>query len=246
MKFYTYGHYRESDGRLFYIGKGTRSRAHATVGRNAHWASVVAKHGLKVEIFARWKTEQEAFEHEKFLISCFRDDLGFVLANKTDGGEGSSGLIFTPEARARHLEALKRVNSELTAEKRKKSAELAWSRPERRDVASQIAKEVASRPHVAEMKRLSTKVESKKRWSDPDYAKRASESMRGKKKTMSQAAIEARRANGAKSATPEASEKKRQATKALWDDPVYRQKVLAAREEARSKKRTQKFETNQE
>ena len=45
-------------------------------------------------------TEQEAFEHEKFLILCFKD-MGTSLCNQTDGGEGVSGLVCSAETRAK-------------------------------------------------------------------------------------------------------------------------------------------------
>jgi group I intron endonuclease len=51
-----------------------------------------------VEILAKWPTENEAFEHEKFLISCFRD-MGFKLVNLSDGGDGQSGYKHTPETK---------------------------------------------------------------------------------------------------------------------------------------------------
>ena len=95
--FYTYAHYRP-DGRIFYIGKGSGNR-YASVGRSRHWKNIVAKEGgFSSEILARWSSEAEAFEHEKFLIKCFRD-LGFDLCNLTDGGEGVSGRIVTDETR---------------------------------------------------------------------------------------------------------------------------------------------------
>lgn len=100
MEFYTYGHYTES-GRLFYIGKGKGNRAHSKADRNKHWNHIVSKDGLKVEVFAYWQTETEAFAHERLLISCFRDTLGFKLANYTDGGEGSSGFSPTEETRSK-------------------------------------------------------------------------------------------------------------------------------------------------
>lgn len=100
MTFYTYGHYTEG-GRLFYIGKGQKGRCHSRANRNKHWRHIVAQSGLKVEIFARWQTEEDAFAHERLLISCLRDDLGLKLANCTDGGEGSSG--FKPSLATRAL-----------------------------------------------------------------------------------------------------------------------------------------------
>lgn len=89
--FCTYAHYTPQ-GTLFYIGKGSNERRpHYFEGRNNYWNKVVAKYGKpKVEVLAKWQTETEAFEHEKLLITCFRD-LGFKLCNITDGGNGLSG-----------------------------------------------------------------------------------------------------------------------------------------------------------
>ena len=52
---------------------------------------------------ANWENESEAFEHEKFLIWCFKD-MGIKLANLTDGGEGASGAIRTEEQKKRYSE----------------------------------------------------------------------------------------------------------------------------------------------
>ena len=100
--FCTYAHYTPQ-GTLFYIGKGSNERRpHYLQGRNNYWNKVVAKYGKpKVEVLAKWQTEVEAFEHEKLLISCFRD-LGFKLCNLTDGGDGTSGYKQTPEHREKN------------------------------------------------------------------------------------------------------------------------------------------------
>lgn len=91
--FYTYAHYRATapERGPFYIGKGKGRRAWKTsgTGRNLYWQRVVKKHGLLVEIIAVWPTEQEALDHEVFLIECFRD-MRTGLVNMTDGGEGLS------------------------------------------------------------------------------------------------------------------------------------------------------------
>lgn len=100
MMYYTYLHRRASDGKPFYIGKGFCRRAWSAQNRNQHWRRTTAKHGLKVDVLAQWKTEAEAFEHEKFLIWCFRD-MGCNLVNMTDGGEGQSGWIPSQETRQR-------------------------------------------------------------------------------------------------------------------------------------------------
>jgi hypothetical protein len=98
--FYTYAHYTP-EGRLFYIGKGTGSRAHICYGRNDYWRNVVKKHGKPdVQILASWDTEEEAFSHEILLIKCFKD-LGHKLCNLSDGGEGPSGLKHSNESKAK-------------------------------------------------------------------------------------------------------------------------------------------------
>lgn len=99
--FYTYAHYKPKGG-LFYIGKGSQRRAYNTRDRNIHWKRVVEKYGKPhVEILAYWETEKESLEHEKLLISCFKQ-MGYVLTNKTDGGEGVSGFKHTEEIK-KHL-----------------------------------------------------------------------------------------------------------------------------------------------
>ena len=89
--FYTYAHYRADDNRIFYIGKGKGSRYKSISCRNIHWKRTVSLHGFKSEVLCQWDTEDEAFNHEKFLIKTFRE-LGHKLVNITDGGEGSSGM----------------------------------------------------------------------------------------------------------------------------------------------------------
>jgi hypothetical protein len=100
--FCTYAHYTPQ-GRLFYIGKGSNElRAYQFTGRNNYWRKIVSKYGKPdVQILANWNTEEEAFSHERLLISCFRD-LGHQLANLTDGGDGTSGYKQTPEHREKN------------------------------------------------------------------------------------------------------------------------------------------------
>lgn len=124
--FYTYIHRRESDGRVFYVGKGSRLRAFSRKGRNVRWQRTAAKHGLMVSIVAPWPTEADAFEHERVLIACFRE-LGHPLVNMTDGGEGGiSGLPQSPESTERRIAALRKATRtpEYRAMKRKISIEV--------------------------------------------------------------------------------------------------------------------------
>ena len=73
--------------------------------RNPYWHNIVNKYGRPtVKLLARWDTEQEALDHEKLLILCFKD-MGYKLANITDGGEGTSGYKHTPEQREKNRQA---------------------------------------------------------------------------------------------------------------------------------------------
>ena len=91
--FYTYAHIRKDTGKIFYIGKGSGRRLHRKSARNMHWHNVVAKAGYEAIILAKWSSETEAYEHEKFLIEC----LNGSLVNQSAGGDGnnaSGGFTF--------------------------------------------------------------------------------------------------------------------------------------------------------
>jgi hypothetical protein len=94
--FYTYAHYTPN-GKVFYIGKGVDDRAYSFSDRSHAWKRAVKiNKGVNIEILAHWHTEQEAFEHEKVLISCFTD-MKHPLVNKTKGGKGAYGVVFSEE-----------------------------------------------------------------------------------------------------------------------------------------------------
>ena len=107
----------------FYIGKGKENRLFTKTKRNTHWKNIANKHGFKAEICSQWNTENEALEHEKFLIACFKD-IGIPLVNMTDGGEGTSGWIPNEEWRNKKSQSQKVnfVNPMLSEESRIKSS----------------------------------------------------------------------------------------------------------------------------
>ncbi len=129
--FYTYVHFRKDDGKPFYVGKGSGNRHLSKVGRSVYWKNVVGKHGLDSKIMCAWQYEKDAFEHERFLIQCFRD-MGFQLTNLTDGGEGASGAKRTEEQRRRY-------------------SENTWMRTERGRESMRGDKNPAKRPEVREL-----------------------------------------------------------------------------------------------
>ena len=102
MNYYTYAYLRE-DGTPYYIGKGIGKRAHSSANRRI---STPPKN--KILYLKQNLKEEDAFKHEKYMISIFgRKDLGTgILRNLTDGGEGASGAVRSEEFK----ENLRKIN----------------------------------------------------------------------------------------------------------------------------------------
>jgi hypothetical protein len=98
MTYYTYAHSAPA-GKIFYIGKGHGDRAYSFSDRSHDWKRAVKKHnGVEIKILANWNTEEEAFDHEKLLVECFKD-MNYQLVNKTNGGKGCFGAIVSEEVK---------------------------------------------------------------------------------------------------------------------------------------------------
>ena len=100
--YYVYEHWRLDKDECFYVGKGKGDRAYRRNNRGSHWVNIVAKlerigSGYEIKMVAVGLSEQEAFNLEKERISFWRDIVD--LANKTDGGDGVSGLKMSDEAK---------------------------------------------------------------------------------------------------------------------------------------------------
>lgn len=125
MSFYAYLHARpdtkDAFG-IFYVGKGKGGRAYELKRANVHHRNVVGKYGEKNILVGKMdcSTEQIAFELEKGLIKCLRR-AGVCLANRTDGGEGTAGLVWTESHKARMSAAHR--GKRLTSEHRAKLSE---------------------------------------------------------------------------------------------------------------------------
>jgi hypothetical protein len=150
--FFTYAH-SKPDGTLFYIGKGTQKRAYAKDNRNPHWQHIFNKYGRTVDMLAGWEQEEDALLHEQFLIACFKD-IGYQLANVTDGGEGVSGHKHSVQSKAKMSAFQKEFqNTERMKAVHKAHSEMAKT-PERRQKHSAFVKAYMSDPKNRERSRI--------------------------------------------------------------------------------------------
>jgi hypothetical protein len=97
MEYYTYAYLRENRT-PYYIGKGKRNRVYHKGER----CIKPPKDKSRIIFLKQNLTEEEAFKHEIYMIAVFgRKDLGTgILHNKTNGGEGISGYVFSDEIKA--------------------------------------------------------------------------------------------------------------------------------------------------
>lgn len=95
-RFYTYAYLRK-DRTPYYIGKGQKIRAYQGNGKPCR----VPKDKSRIIFLKQNLTEEGAFKHEIYMIAVFgRKDNGTgILRNKTNGGEGPSGLIHSDETK---------------------------------------------------------------------------------------------------------------------------------------------------
>ena len=134
-EFYTYAYLRE-DRTPYYIGKGTGNRAYRKNRRIKP-----PKDKSRIIFLKKNLLEEEAFRHEIYMIAVFgRKDLGTgILHNRTNGGEGPSGMVHSEETRKKISEATRKGNVSMTPEQRSERSRKAQASrtPEER---SEIAK----------------------------------------------------------------------------------------------------------
>ena len=107
-RFYTYAYLRE-DGSPYYIGKGEGNRAYYKRKNEIQ----LPKDKSRIIFLKQNLLEEDAFKHEEYMIAVFgRKDLGTgILRNRTNGGEGFSGLIRSEEWKRERSEAMKGENN---------------------------------------------------------------------------------------------------------------------------------------
>lgn len=152
-KFYVYAHYRVSDGRLFYIGKGSGYRSKDTWSRNPHWHKIASKHGFRDRKVIEGLPEACAYSMEKILIH-----LNDGLANYASGGEINSGYKWSREAREKvSLQRAGKKRSPLTEDHKAKIASAHLGRKIPREIVEKMASKkrgVKQSPERAALSRI--------------------------------------------------------------------------------------------
>lgn len=102
--YYVYAYLREN-GTPYYIGKGKGNRAWGKHQKHIP----VPKEKSRIIILESNLTEKDAFVSERKYINIYgrKNNQTGILINRTDGGEGSSGLILSEESKRKISESTK-------------------------------------------------------------------------------------------------------------------------------------------
>jgi len=151
--YYTYAYLRE-DGTPYYIGKGEGNRAY----KKAKNEIKPPKDKSRIIFLKNNLTEQEAFNHEIYMIAVFgRKDLGTgILRNKTDGGDGVKNM------------------SEITKKKISRARKGIIFSDEHRE---NIGKAFRGKK-LNDNRKKQISIQTKKNWENPDYRKKQMERLK--------------------------------------------------------------------
>lgn len=175
MEFYTYV-WRDSAGVPFYVGKGKGKRSRSTTNRSKEFKQVYAQGGCTVEIVDWFIHESQAHAHEVELIERYgrRDIATGSLVNKTDGGEGASGIILTRSAEMRAKISASLTGKTLSEETRAKMSAASRGRPKSAKHRANIS---AGKSNPSTEKRERQSIAQRAIWGDPAIRRRHSDLM---------------------------------------------------------------------
>ena len=224
-KSYVYGLCRQ-DGRLFYVGVGTKYRLFAherksalTREKNLIKKRIIEKEkSLSYVLFIVSGDRQKCFDLEMALISKFGKvcENSGILANISSGGEsGAFGKTTSEETKQKMRESQEKIK-----DKKSEATKKQWENvsKEERKRSTDYAKQFYTDEYLDKISKT-----SKERWSDPEYKKRLS-----LKQKESQSKI---------------ADAHRQRNKEKWTDPAFREMMLEARRVARQRKLASKSAT---
>ena len=171
--YFTYAFLRQ-DGSPYYIGKGCGSRHLKKSGRSVP----PPRDTTRILILKRNLTESEAFNHEKYMIFVYgrKNNNTGILHNRTDGGEGCSGTIYSEESR--RVMSQKRKNR-VTKQSTRDKLSLAMARREpasaetRQKLSRSLKGKEKSQEHCQALSEA-----RKQNWLDPLYRQKVVESLR--------------------------------------------------------------------
>lgn len=140
---------------------------------------------------ANWAKPESREKQSKIMRS-----VGKTESFKKAVSEQTKVALNNPTTRAKHLAALGKVNEDLSKESRSASQKKSYEdNPERRVKVSKWAKESNLDPAMRRRRSVAVTAANLNSWSDPLIRAKRIAGMQGKKKTMSAAALNARRLN---------------------------------------------------
>ena len=178
-KYYTYAYLRE-DRTPYYIGKGQTDRIYKRNGRRTK----PPKDRSRIIFLKQNLTEEEAFKHEIYMIAVFgRKDLGTgILHNRTNGGDGCSGLVMSEETKRKISESTKGRLSPLKGKNHSEEAKQKISQANKGKKMPEEAKKKISESQkgkfLSEEHKKKIGEESKKKWKNGCFTEQSYEKWR--------------------------------------------------------------------